>query len=79
MGGLLGRQFIYSALLEMINTKSINNYVDELRSGLPQAFRSTAAALNEAAGRQKALYDKKARLVKFQIGDSVFIQRVDPV
>lgn len=39
----------------------------------------TAGALNEAAGRQKALYDKKARLVTLQIGDSIYIQRVDPV
>ena len=59
--------------------ESVNDYVDKLRGGLHAAFRATALALQSAASNQKALYDRKARHVDFQIGDAVFIQRVDPV
>jgi hypothetical protein len=58
---------------------SINEYVDELRTGLQLAFQEATHHNLAAASRQKAWYDRKARKADFQIGSSVFIRRVDPI
>jgi hypothetical protein len=58
--------------------ESVCEYVDELRTGLQMAFLQTTTANKAAAEKQKSRYDRKANSHAFSIGDSVFINRVDP-
>lgn len=63
-------------LREKEDGKTYNEYIEDLRSKMQEAYKIVKSSIEKTQGRSKARYDEKMKGVALEVGDSVLVKKV---